>query len=239
MGGSDRSGPNDQLRNLLLKTQGLPDFLLGLSLLSASLLGEHRPLLCAITVQRNGVPAIVASSNDHARRLDQLQLTLNEGPCVSVLRWQHQVLVPDVEDDPRWSRFAAAVSGRGICSVLAVPITVGHSAKAVLSCYSFFPEAFDHATVDAVQNHAMLVSGSLRTALRLHEPDTDPELRGAAMESLAVVDSAVSLIMIRHRCSRDDAMAILLAETRSGTVKRTVREVAADVIQLNSYRPDS
>lgn len=79
----------------LLESKGLPDFLLGLTLTAASLLGGEAPLECCISVQRGKVPTVLASNSERARRLDLLQHEVGEGPCLVALGGQSNVFVPD------------------------------------------------------------------------------------------------------------------------------------------------
>ena len=50
-------------------------------------------MLCAITVERDGSPSTVASSDTEARRMDEKQYSFDDGPCLTALRQQHSVLV--------------------------------------------------------------------------------------------------------------------------------------------------
>ena len=106
----------EHLQDLLLESPGFTEFLLGLTTISASRLGGANPMLCAITVERNGSPATVASSDEDALPMDEKQYVYDDGPCLTALRQQHTVLVPDLGNDSRWKRYAEAVPGEGIRS---------------------------------------------------------------------------------------------------------------------------
>ncbi|HKU33976.1 MAG TPA: GAF domain-containing protein, partial [Paenarthrobacter sp.] len=69
---ADDAAPTlEQLQDLLLDSPGFSEFLLGLTTISASLLGSRETMLCAITVEHDDAPATVASSSDAARGLDE------------------------------------------------------------------------------------------------------------------------------------------------------------------------
>lgn len=218
----------EQLQDLLLESPGFTEFLLGLTTISASRLGGPEPMLCAITVERDGTPATVASSGKEALRMDEKQYTFDDGPCLTALRQQHTVLVPDLGADIRWEQYAAAVSGEGIRSVLAVPIATDPGAAAALNCYARNIDAFDAATITSVEEHADSISRILRLALRVHPPEAYPEHLRSALKSRAVVDAAVSLIMVQNRCSRDQAMQLLhLAAVATET---RLHAIATDIL---------
>lgn len=227
--GTGASPTPEQLQDLLLESPGFTEFLLGLTTLSATRLGGAEPMLCAITVERDGTPATVASSGEDARRLDEKQYASDDGPCLTALRHGTTVLVPDLEDDDRWGQYAAAISGEGIRSVLAVPIATDPGSAAALNCYARTLHGFDSASIAEVERHAASVSRILRLALRVHPPETYPEHLRSALKSRAVIDAAVALIMVQNRCSRERSMELLHRAARATDTK--LHAIAADILQ--------
>jgi GAF domain-containing protein len=225
----------EQLQDLLLESPGFTEFLLELTAISASLLGGDSPMLCAITVERETGPATVASSTEAARRLDERQYAFDNGPCLTALRQQQTVLIPDLQADAGWAWYAKAISDEGIRTVLAVPIPSYDGFRSALNCYSTHPGAFDPETVAAVGEHAASLSRILRLAMRVHAAEPYPEHLRSALRSRAIVDSAVSLIMVHNRCSRDAAVELLqLASRRSN---RRLHDIARDILQNASDIP--
>jgi hypothetical protein len=218
----------EHLQDLLLESPGFTEFLLGLTTISASRLGGANPMLCAITVERNGSPATVASSDEDALPMDEKQYVYDDGPCLTALRQQHTVLVPDLGNDSRWKRYAEAVPGEGIRSVLAVPIRTVAGSAAALNCYSRSTDAFDDATVASVEAHTDSISRVLRLALRVHPAEIYPEHLRSALNSRAVIDAAVSLVMLRNRCSRDEAMELLHLAAQATNAR--LHSIASDIL---------
>ena len=227
--GTGASPTPEQLQDLLLESPGFTDFLLGLTTVSATRLGGPEPMLCAITVERNGSPATVASSGEEAKRLDEKQYTFDDGPCLTALRHGITVLVPDVAADDRWAHYASTVSGEGIRSVLAVPIATDPGSAAALNCYSRTSGVFDSETVAEVERHAASISLILRLALKVHPPEVYPEHLRSALKSRAVIDAAVALIMIQNRCSREQSMELLHLAARAPDTK--LHTIATDLLQ--------
>lgn len=226
--GTGNAPTPEQLQDLLLESPGFTDFLLGLTTISASRLGGRTPMLCAITVERNGSPATVASSGEDALRMDEKQYDFDDGPCLTALRQQHTVLVPDLRHDTRWEHYAGAVSGEGIRSVLAVPIRTDPGAAAALNCYSRNIDAFDAATIASAEEHADSISRILRLALRVHPAEIYPEHLRSALKSRAVIDAAVSLVMLQNRSSRDEAMELLHLAAQASDAR--LHTIAADIL---------
>lgn len=67
------------------------------------------------------------SSGDLSRRLDELQFTFGEGPCVDAVRGRTAVLVGDLQDagEVRWPAFRGAVLEAGMRAVFALPVHLG------------------------------------------------------------------------------------------------------------------
>lgn len=227
--GTSEAPTPEQLQDLLLESPGFTEFLLGLATITATRLGGDEQMLCAITVERDGSPATVASSGEEARKLDEKQYAFDDGPCLTALRRGTTILVRDVASEPRWEHYASAVSGEGICAVLAVPITADPGSAAALNCYSRVPGTFDAATIARVEQHAAFISRILRLALRVYPREIYPEHLRSALKSRAIIDAAVSLVMIENRCSRDQAMELLQLAARTTDLK--LHAVASDILR--------
>jgi GAF domain-containing protein len=224
----------EQWQDLLLESPGFTGFLLGVAPITALLLGGTEPMLCAITVERDSARATVASSTDAALRLDEKQFAFDDGPCLTAPREQRQVLIEDLTVDERWERYAHQIAGEGIRSVLAVPIEAGGSSRAALNCYAPGPSALDVATVRTVQEHSVRISKTLRLALRLLFPEPYPEHLRSALQSRAVADAAVSLIMLQNHCGRDRAMELL--QLAAWDSNRRLHEIATDLLHGTDRR---
>ncbi|BCW71513.1 GAF and ANTAR domain-containing protein [Arthrobacter sp. NicSoilB8] len=211
-----------------MESPGFTDFLLSLSTLAAAAFGGPHPLMCAITVERDGSPATVASSGPEAQRLDEIQYSLHDGPCLTALRTTQTILVTDVGTDPRWEVYARDMSEENVRSVLAVPIPTDTGSAAALNCYSSESGVFEPGTVERVQEYAASISTILRLALRVHPAPPYPEHLRSALQSRAVIDAAVALVMAQNRCSHDQALALI---SRAATVQGTrMHDIAADII---------
>jgi hypothetical protein len=66
------------------------------------------------------------SSGDLSRRLDELQFTSGEGPCLDAVRNGGPVLVADLDDpsEQRWPEFRGALLESGVNAVFALPVRI-------------------------------------------------------------------------------------------------------------------
>ena len=78
MGPSDFRASITELQAVLLGTESIDGFLQELASLAARELGEG--LSCGITLQPDGRPLTVASSDANAAQIDELQYGLDHGP---------------------------------------------------------------------------------------------------------------------------------------------------------------
>jgi len=67
-----------------------------------------------------------AATGARARRTDELQTELDDGPCLTTIWEQETVHIPDMATESRWPRFAAAAAeaGVGVGAVLCCASTV-------------------------------------------------------------------------------------------------------------------
>jgi hypothetical protein len=75
------------------------------------------------------------SSGPLSRRLDELQFTFGEGPCLDSVRTARPVLVAELRDptEDRWPAFAEAVAG--VRAVYALPVAVAGAPVGVLALF--------------------------------------------------------------------------------------------------------
>src|SRR6476620_7938720 len=66
-----------------------------------------------------GKPTTVTAAGDFVRRIDEIQYSLDEGPCLSAFATQEMVLVANLEAEHRWPRFTPAALGHGLRGLVA------------------------------------------------------------------------------------------------------------------------
>src|SRR5580692_2160448 len=91
----DRAKALSELQQLLLDTPGITEFLEELARYTVTTLGPG--LSCGITLDRDGDPLTVASSDDPARNLDEVQYSHHDGPCLTAMR-THTIITITITD---------------------------------------------------------------------------------------------------------------------------------------------
>ena len=88
----------------------------------------------------------LCSTDDISEQLEELQLTLGEGPCVDAFTHGSAVLTPDLLTgslQDRWMVFADAALDAGARAVFALPLRMGAISPGVLDLYADVPTVLD------------------------------------------------------------------------------------------------
>ncbi|MEZ2391730.1 GAF and ANTAR domain-containing protein [bacterium RCC_150] len=225
----------DQLQDLVLKTDDVKDMLDELARFSAVTLADPAAVFCSITLIRRKKPVTIASSEASAVRLDEIQYGTSEGPCLSAIREQIVVHIPDLNTEHRWPEYTAVAQKEGVKSNLCVPLTLEGEAEAGLNLYSTRSHGFSGEDIEMIQTYAYHASKALRLAVRISQLADAKANLVAAMESRTIIDLATGAIMAQNRCSQETAIKILKIASNTRNVK--LRDMAASVVTSLSQDP--
>ena len=177
-----------------------------------------------------GGEVLVAASDEWARRVHELQVTLGEGPTVEAARGRTSI-VYGTELARRWPRFGEVVGGMGVQAAAGIPLDWGpHHAPGSLTAVGP-PMPDQRGDLRGLQEVAgALDQGILRSP---HvAPGPDPELPGLEMFEQAdyqpALHQAAGALHVRLGCNVDDALALIRAHAYAED--RSVAEVAHDVL---------
>ncbi|HLU58117.1 MAG TPA: GAF and ANTAR domain-containing protein [Pseudonocardia sp.] len=172
----------------------------------------------------------LCASDQTADVLEELQYTLNEGPCVEAATSGHPVLVPDVHDrtaTARWPVFASAIGERTpVRALFALPLRWGAINLGVLDMYRRAPGNLDDEqrrdAFSAADVAALLLLGQ-RT-----DPGGDEGWLESATASRAEVHQATGMVLVQLGVSAPEALARLRAYAFSHG--RLLIDIARDVV---------
>jgi GAF domain-containing protein len=225
----------DHLQDLVLKTGDVKVMLDELANFTALTLSDPAVAFCSITLLQRKKPLTVASSEKGAVRLDETQYRAGDGPCLTAIREETVIHVPDMRREHRWPDYTAAALAEKVGSSLSVPLVLAGEAEAGLNMYSTRSHGFSGEDIENVESYAYHASKALRLAVRISQLAETKSHLIAAMESRTVIDLAAGAIMAQNRCSQDAAMKILKIASSTRNVK--LREVAASVVASLSEDP--
>ncbi|WP_369174466.1 ANTAR domain-containing protein [Streptomyces sp. R28] len=210
--------------------------------------------VAALPVGGAGVSAMSKTTASHplcstdtiSEQLEELQLTLGEGPCVDAFTHGSAVLSPDLLTgglQDRWPVFADAALEVGARAVFALPLQIGAISPGVLDLYADVP-----TVLDAEELADALAFADLATLLLLDARIDETGAQAGApspdhgFEDLggyrAEIDQATGILTVQLEVGIDEAFVRLRAYAY--TQGRRLADVAADVVAHRlRFSPDT
>jgi GAF domain-containing protein len=218
------------LQDLVLASADVDEFLHQLAVHAAqTLTNGGMTVHCGATLLRDKQMATVASSDEHALELDELQYDHGDGPCLSAARTHTLVSVPDTAREARWRPYLDAIAPRGVGSILGVPLDLGDHASGALNFYASAPGAFAGEALADATGYARQATASLLLAVRIGRlADSRDHLR-TAMASRTGIDLATGILMAQNRCGQQEAFEMLRAASSHRNIK--IRDLAEQIVR--------
>ena len=194
--------------------------------------------ICASRVVNHRPRGLVWSSGKRARRLDDLQLVLGEGPGIDAVIEGGPVLVPDLLQNWRhgWVTFDRAAVELGVRSVCAFPLQIGAVRLGVLTLHGTEPASLDAAQL----RQELAVCDDLSVALLVADAGSGEwgsVLEAALDPPLAVTSQAAGMVMVQLESTIAEAMARLCAHAFGAGL--TLEEVSRSVVgRTLRFQPD-
>jgi GAF domain-containing protein len=169
----------------------------------------------------------VASSDDLAMQVDQIQYDSGEGPCLSALAEGLTIRSDDIATDPRWPQFGPAAHDlTGVMSMLSHPLALEEDdTLGGLNLYSKRPAAFDW---DSASDLTVLATHSAIAIARAGAHERSQHLQ-QALESNRTIGIAIGILMNKHLITREQAFDALRVASQHG--HRKLIDIATDVIE--------
>jgi GAF domain-containing protein len=221
-----------ELQNLLVDGPEIGDFLHQVAMLAATVVPDAS---VGITMRRDHEIATVATSDEFAFALDEIQYGRGQGPCLETLHTGQPISVSDLAEDHRWGEYRIHALTYGVRSSLSLPLTIHGDTRGALNLYTKTPNSF--GTAEAARGQAFARQAATALMIVLGNADRQA-LEGQLREALAtraLIDQAVGIIMGQQRIDSLKAFAVL--RDASQTRNRKLRDIAADLIQTVTGQP--
>jgi hypothetical protein len=173
----------------------------------------------------------LCSTDDISEQLEELQLTLGEGPCIEAFTRGTAVWTPDLRSDDaqeRWPVFAPAAVQAGAAAVYAFPLQIGAISPGVLDLYAHLPVLLgpdELGDAMAFADCATLVLLNSRAAEREGIAAGEEEELGSYR---AEIDQATGMLTEQIGVGIEEAFVRLRAHAYAHS--RRLSDVAADVV---------
>jgi GAF domain-containing protein len=226
-------GPRDprdaalELQTLLLDAVGVESFLVEVARRAAG--AVSRAQSCGITVQATATSRVLGATTDEfARRMDDVQYAVDDGPCLTCLRQGVSVPVADIRNDRRWPAFARRGTEEGAGSSLSVPMIARERTVGALNLYSRDAHALTEGDRARATQFAGFAAGAVALALQLAEHEEREHHLETALRSRSTIDQAMGVLMAQAHLTADEAFETL--RQRSQHTNTKLRDVAIAVI---------
>lgn len=178
-----------------------------------------------------GVHGLAAASDPATARIEELQFTFGEGPCIDAFAASRPVLMSELDGaaSARWPMYTPAVADAGVRAVFAFPLQIGAARLGVLDVFRDRPgpltrTELGRAFAFAEQAVTVLLDGQERASA---EPSGSDGLDDA-FDHGAVVFQAQGMVMVQLGVPVAEALVRLRAYAYSEG--RALSEVAADIV---------
>jgi hypothetical protein len=180
-----------------------------------------------------GNRGVVCATDDTSARIEDLQLTLGEGPCVDAVHSGAPVLIPDLDEPDdlivdRWPAFLEGAAAVGVKAVFAFPMRIGAINLGVMDLYRDSPGNLGGSELPA----ALMAADAAALALLdldLGLPDSfSDDVRVRSSYQLQV-HQATGMVQVQLGISTEEAFLMLRA--RAFATAQPLVEVASDIVE--------
>ncbi|MFF2243838.1 GAF and ANTAR domain-containing protein [Arthrobacter sp. NPDC058130] len=171
-----------------------------------------------------------AASGDLPRRVDALQSSTGQGPCLDAAYKERVVRVPDLSQEDRWPDFARGAVELGARSMLSFQLFVEGDRLGALNLYGAGPDAFDGES----EQIGLLVAA--HAAVAFADSQKISQL-GEALVARQLIGQAEGILMERYKITAEQAFLLLSrASSRSNLKLRDVAEHLANSGEIVTQR---
>ena len=177
-----------------------------------------------------GVQEIAAASDDATQRIEELQFSLGEGPCMDAFASRRPVLLSDLRDGggSRWPAYCVAAEREGVRGVFAFPVQSGAARLGVMDVYRSQPEdvslpSLARALTFADVAMTMLVDGQAGAATGRMAAGMDE-----VFEIRSELHQAQGMVMVQMGISLSEALALMRARAYADDVD--LKDLARDIV---------
>jgi GAF domain-containing protein len=176
----------------------------------------------------NGTYGMATASDPATERIEELQFTFGEGPCVDAFATSRPVLVPDVAADAmrRWPIYAPAIHDAGVRAVFAFPLQIGAIRLGALDAFraragSLSRSELAHAFTFADRVVTLLLDGQERAT-------ADADGLDDAIDNRTSLYQAQGMVMVQLGVTLGEALTRIRAHAYAQN--RPLGDVAKDIV---------
>ena len=185
---------------------------------------------CSLIMRLGGVERRSASSDPLAAACDEVELAVDEGPCVDAVETGLVHLIDDVATEDRWPAWARTAHAAGFRSSGAFPVHLRGDAAVAVNVYRPAPGPWDRDSLIRADVYAQQLGRVVDLCLDLREVNAQRHALEDALAAQVSIDHAVGAIMATEHCDASTAFAVLAAAAREG--RSQLGDVAVELLDV-------
>lgn len=211
----------------VLQAAGAADPLNGICRTALEVLGASGS---SMMLMNGGPPAPLAWSDPISSRLEELQQTLGEGPCVDAHQSGRPVSEPSLSHPrtPRWTAFTAAALDMGVAALFSFPLRMGGVRLGALTVH----RAVAGGLSDAQHADALAVATVATATILASQSEAPPGALARDLEPFmaysAVLRQAAGMVSVQLGTRVGEALVCIRAFAFA--TDRPLDEVASDIV---------
>lgn len=180
----------------------------------------------------------ICSTDRTSSRIEDLQYSLGEGPCIDAHRRAEVIAEPDLlaNGSSRWPAFSAPAVAAGARAVFGFPIRIGVVRLGALNLYCDRPGPLE----DDQHAYALVMADVAARAVLAAQADAPPGRLSKELEEgtdqWLVVHQAAGMVSVQLGVSVDDALVRLRAHAFS--TDRLVTDIAQEIVARRLHLDD-
>lgn len=171
----------------------------------------------------------IVSTADFVARIDDIQYSLGQGPCVSAVANRQIVLSGSLGGDRRWPQFGSRVARLGVHSVVSLPLITDEGVVGAMNVYAHDKNAFTADAGRLGELFAVPAAIAVQNAQVLAQTKRLASQLQAALSSRGVIERALGIMMSRSGGTEAEALDRLRALSQHQHEKLPV--VAQSIVQ--------
>ena len=185
--------------------------------------------MASVTILHGEAGETVASSNERVWAIDSDQYATGDGPCLEASRSREVVRVGVEEALERWPEFTRSARAAGVASYLSCPLFIDDEFAGSLNLYSQQPHGFSDFDVALLRLYITAASAAIANARRYTKARSLAEHLNKALDSRALIDQAIGVVMARRGIGAEQAFAELARESQNNNIK--LRDLAGRIVE--------
>jgi transcriptional regulator with GAF, ATPase, and Fis domain len=182
-------------------------------------------------------PSTIAATDDETYELDRRQYLLRDGPCMDAARRQQVSRWSLHAAEQRWPEFTHLAEDMGLRSYLSAGLGLAGRRLGALNLSSRDTDGFTQLDEDLISLLTVPAAASIVVTGRyLKARDLAAQFK-QALQSRAVIDHAIGIIMAESRCDVDQAFATLSRASNNRNMK--LHDLAIEIVLQVGGRPPS